>query len=135
MTRNVVHTTQAPQAVGPYSQAIRSEQFVFVSGQIPLDPASGALIEGDIGAQTRRVLHNLQAILETAGSSLSQVVKTTVFLADINDFAAMNAAYEAFFPTDPPARSAFQVGALPKGAQVEIEAIALLGASTPSASD
>jgi 2-iminobutanoate/2-iminopropanoate deaminase len=125
-THKVIQTVLAPQAVGPYSQAIRAEGLVFVSGQIPLDPGSGELIEGDIAAQTRQCLRNIQAILEVANSSLAQIVKTTVFLADINDFAAMNAAYAEFFPNDPPARSAFQVAALPKGARIEIEAIATL---------
>jgi 2-iminobutanoate/2-iminopropanoate deaminase len=125
-THKVIQTVLAPQAVGPYSQAIRTEGLVFVSGQIPLDPGSGELIEGDIAAQTRQCLRNIQAILEVANSSLAQIVKTTVFLADINDFAAMNAAYAEFFPNDPPARSAFQVAALPKGARIEIEAIATL---------
>jgi 2-iminobutanoate/2-iminopropanoate deaminase len=125
-THKVIQTVLAPQAVGPYSQAIRAEGLVFVSGQIPLDPGSGELIEGDIAAQTRQCLRNIQAILEVANSSLAQVVKTTVFLADINDFATMNAAYAEFFPNDPPARSAFQVAALPKGARIEIEAVAAL---------
>lgn len=125
MTREVVSTTGAPQAVGPYSQAIRTENLIFVSGQIPLNPATGDLVEGDIASQTRQVLQNLQAILEAAGSSLAHVVKTTVFLADIADFTAMNTVYGEFFSTDAPARSTFQVAALPKGARVEIEAIAL----------
>ncbi len=123
-THKVIQTVLAPQAVGPYSQAIHTEGLVFVSGQIPLDPGSGELIEGDIAAQTRQCLRNIQAILEVANSSLAQVVKTTVFLADINDFAVVNAAYAEFFPNDPPARSAFQVAALPKGARIEIEAVA-----------
>jgi len=125
-THKVIQTVLAPQAVGPYSQAIRAEGLVFVSGQIPLDPGSGELIEGDIATQTRQCLRNIQAILEVANSSLAQVVKTTVFLADIDDFATMNAAYAEFFPNDPPARSAFQVAALPKGARIEIEAVAAL---------
>ncbi len=127
MQRDIISTASAPQAIGPYSQAIRTEQLLFVSGQIPLDPASGNLIAGDISDQTRRVLQNIQAILEAAGSSLTHVVKTTVFLADIGDFAAMNAVYAEFFPHDPPARSAFQVAALPKEARIEIEVIALVG--------
>jgi 2-iminobutanoate/2-iminopropanoate deaminase len=98
---------------------------VFVSGQIPLDPATGMLVEGDIRVQTRRVLQNVHAVLQDAGSSLAHVVKTTVFLADMNDFAAMNEVYGEFFTHDPPARSAIQVAALPKGAQVEVEVIAL----------
>lgn len=126
-TRTVVNTPAAPQAIGPYSQAIRTDGLVFVSGQIPLDPATGELVVGDIAIQTRRVLQNVQAVLEGAGTSLAQVVKTTVFLADINDFAAMNAVYAEFFPHEPPARSALQVGALPKGARVEVEVVALVG--------
>lgn len=125
MSRTVVSTLQAPQALGPYSQAISVANLIFCSGQIPLDPATGDLVAGDIGAMTRQVLHNLQAVLAAAGSSLSQVVKTTVFLADMNDFAAMNAVYAEFFPSTPPARSTVQVAALPKGARVEIEVIAL----------
>ena len=127
MTRNVIHAVNAPAAVGPYSHAISTGQLVFVSGQVPLDPATKQLVEGDIGGQTRRVLENVQAILAAAGTSLAQVVKTTVFLADISDFAAMNAVYAEFFPQEPPARSAFQVAALPLGARVEIEVIALAG--------
>lgn len=128
MSREVISTTGAPQAIGPYSQAIRTENLVFVSGQIPLDPATGDLVPGDIATQTRRVLQNIEAVLEAAGSSLARVVKTTVFLADMSDFAAMNAAYAEFFPGDPPARSAFQVAALPKGARIEIEVVALRSA-------
>jgi 2-iminobutanoate/2-iminopropanoate deaminase len=125
MSRTVIHTSAAPQAVGPYSQAIHTGDLVFVSGQIALDPATSELIAGDTAAQTEQVLKNLQAILAQAGSSLDKVVKTTVFLANIGDFATMNDVYARFFPADPPARSAFQVAALPKGARVEIEAIAL----------
>lgn len=123
--REVITTAHAPQAIGPYSQAIRTDQLIFLSGQIPLDPASGELISGDIRDQTRRVLQNIQAVLEAAETSLAQVVKTTVFLADIGDFAAMNAVYAEFFPQNPPARSALQVAALPKGARIEIEVVAL----------
>ncbi len=126
MKRTSINSLGAPQAIGPYSQAIRSEQMVFLSGQIPLDPATGELVAGDIADQTRRVLQNMQAILEAAGSSLDQVVKTTVMLADMNDFAVMNQVYAEFFLHHPPARSTFQVAALPKGARVEIEAIALV---------
>ncbi|MCS7061766.1 MAG: RidA family protein [Anaerolineae bacterium] len=123
--RTVIHTDSAPKAIGPYSQAIALDQLVFCSGQIPIDPATGNLIEGDIGAQTRRVLHNLSAVLEAAGSSLQHVVKTTVFLQSMNDFAAMNAVYAEFFADNPPARSTIEVSKLPKGALVEIEAIAV----------
>ncbi len=123
MERAVVQTPDAPQAIGPYSQAINAGNLVFCSGQIPLTP-DGALIEGDVAAQTRQVLTNLQAVLTAAGSSLDQVVKTTVFLADMGDFAAMNAVYAEFFPANPPARSTVQVARLPRDARVEIEAIA-----------
>jgi 2-iminobutanoate/2-iminopropanoate deaminase len=126
MQRSTVATSNAPKAIGPYSQAIKAGELLFCSGQIPLDPATGEMIEGDIPTLTRQVLRNLQAVLEAAGSSLDKVVKTTVFLADMGDFAAMNAAYAEFFTNDPPARSAVQAARLPKGARVEIEAIALL---------
>lgn len=127
MQRSTVTTSNAPQAIGPYSQAIKAGNLLFCSGQIPLDPATGEMIDGDVQTLTRQVLRNLQALLEAAGSSLEQVVKTTVFLADMDDFAAMNAAYSEFFKSEPPARSAVQVARLPKGARVEIEAIAFLG--------
>lgn len=126
MSREVISTPKAPAAVGPYSQAIRVNNLVFTAGQVAIDPEQGKLIEGDIAAQTRQVLTNLSAVLEAAGSSLSQVLKTTVFLKDIHDFAAMNAVYAEFFPEKPPARSAVQVAALPLGALVEIEAVALV---------
>jgi 2-iminobutanoate/2-iminopropanoate deaminase len=126
MSRTIVQTNAAPQAIGPYSQAVRAGQFLFVSGQIALDPVSGELLAGSAAAQTTRVLHNLQAILEAAGSSLEHVVKTTVFLASMDDFAAMNEVYGTFFEHEPPARTTIAVAALPKQAQVEIEAIALL---------
>ena len=125
MERRIIHTDNAPKAIGPYSQAIRSGEFIFCAGQIPLDPATMKLVEGDITVQTRRVLTNLSNVLEAAGSSLSRVVKTTVFLADFNDFAAMNAVYAEFFGEQPPARSTIQAGRLPAGALVEIEAIAV----------
>ncbi|NJN67741.1 MAG: RidA family protein [Chloroflexaceae bacterium] len=125
MQRTVIHAQLAPPAIGPYVQAVGAGPLVFVSGQIPLDPDTGELVGPDIALQTRRVLQNLQAILEGAGSSLDRVVKTTVFLTDIGDFAAMNQVYAEFFPHAPPARSAVQVAALPRGASIEIEAIAL----------
>ena len=124
MERTVVSTTNAPQAIGPYSQAVAAGSFVFVSGQLPIDPATGALLEGDIGAMTRQIFANLAAVLTAAGSSLERVVKVTVFLADLNDFQAMNAAYAEFFPAAPPARSTVQVARLPRDARIEIEAIA-----------
>jgi 2-iminobutanoate/2-iminopropanoate deaminase len=127
MSRTVVTTTEAPVASGPYSQAIVANGFVFVAGQIPLDPASGQLVEGDVQAQTQRVLLNVQAILTAAGSSMEKVVKTTVFLQNVGDFAAMNQVYATFFPNVPPARSTIEVAKLPRtGALVEIEAIAIL---------
>jgi 2-iminobutanoate/2-iminopropanoate deaminase len=125
MERRVIHTANAPKAIGPYSQAIRTADLIFTAGQIPLDPATMKLVEGDITAQTRQVLTNLGNILEAAGSSLSRVMKTTVFLADFNDFQAMNTVYAEFFGEQPPARSTVQVSRLPAGALVEIEAIAI----------
>jgi len=125
MTRRAVSTTAAPSAVGPYSQAITTDDLVFCSGQVGLDPATGELVVGGLEAQTERVIRNLQAVLDAAGCGLGDVVKTTCFLADINDFAAFNAVYAAFWPEPPPARSTFQVAALPKAARVEIEAIAV----------
>jgi len=127
MQRERISTTDAPGAIGPYSQAIATGNFVFCSGQVPLEPASGALVEGDVHAQTRRALENLSGVLNAAGSSLAQVVKTTVFLVSMGDFTAMNEVYAEFFPGDPPARSTIAVTELPKGARVEIEAIALRG--------
>ncbi len=127
MNRSVISTAQAPQALGPYSQAIATDSLVFLAGQLPLDPATGNLVEGDVGEMTRQILRNLSAVLEAAGSSLDKVVKTTVFLSDLNDFATMNTAYAEFFPNDPPARSTVQVARLPRDARVEIEAIALRG--------
>lgn len=120
-----LHTDDAPKAIGPYSQAIRAGGFIFCAGQTPLDPASMQLIEGDIEAQTRRVLQNLAAVLAAAGSGLDRVVKTTVFMQDLGEFARMNAVYAEFFPAIPPARSTVQVAGLPRGAQIEIECIAL----------
>jgi 2-iminobutanoate/2-iminopropanoate deaminase len=124
--KKIIQTEKAPKAIGPYSQAIRTEFMVFTAGQVGLDPASGELVEGGIEAQTRRVLTNLKNVLEAADSGLNYVVKTTVFLKDMNDFAAMNSVYGEFFPENPPARSTVAVAALPKGALVEIEAIAML---------
>lgn len=123
--KSVIATTAAPGAIGPYSQAIEANGFVFVSGQIPLDPATGAFVPGGVDAQAEQSLKNLQAVLSAAGCSLGDVVKTTVFLTNMQDFAAVNAVYAKFFEHECPARSAVQVGALPKGAMVEIEAIAV----------
>jgi len=125
--KRAVTTDGAPKAIGPYSQAVVAGGFVFCSGQIPLDPATGEMVAGDVEAQTRRVLENLRAVLEAAGSGLDRVVKTTVFLADMGDFPAMNQVYAGFFGDVPPARAAVEVAALPKGARVEIEAVALAG--------
>lgn len=125
--KEVIKTPKAPGAIGPYSQGIKAQGFLFLSGQIPLDPASGQVVAGDIRVQTERVLKNLQAVLEAAGSSLAAVVKTTVFLADFNDFAAMNEVYGGFFPTDPPARSTVQAARLPRDVKVEIDLIAAVG--------
>lgn len=124
--RTVIATDQAPAAVGPYSQGIRAGKFVFTAGQIPMDPATGKLVGGDIQAQTRRVLQNVQAVLEAAGASLANVVKVTVFLLDMGNFKAMNEVYAEFFTENPPARSAVQAAALPLGVDIEIEAIALI---------
>lgn len=120
----VIHTQQAPAAIGPYSQALRAGNLVFVSGQIPIDPQTGQLVSGSISEQTERVLQNLRVILTAGGASLTDVVKTTIFLADMNDFAEVNQAYGRFFPSNPPARSTVQVARLPKDARVEIEAVA-----------
>ena len=124
--REVVTCSNAPAAIGPYSVAIATESMVIVSGQLGIDPKSGAIVEGGIQAQTRTALTNLKSVLESAGSSLESVVKTTVFLTDMAQFAEMNAIYAEFFTSDFPARSAIQVAALPKGGIVEIEAIAVL---------
>jgi 2-iminobutanoate/2-iminopropanoate deaminase len=125
MTKRSVKSDKAPAAIGPYSQAIVAEPFIFAAGQAGLDPASGALVSGGIEEQTRRALDNLKAVLEAAGSSLDKAVKTTVFLIDMGDFAAMNGVYARYFTGDFPARSTVAVAALPKGARVEIEVIAI----------
>jgi len=123
--RRPVHTEQAPKAIGPYSQAIATGGFVFTAGQIAIDPDTGEIVDGGIAAQTRQVLTNLKNILEAAGASMASVVKTTVFLQDMSDFATMNQVYSEFFAKEPPARSTVAVAALPKGGLVEIEAAAL----------
>lgn len=124
--REIVSTDQAPKAIGPYSQAVRSGGFVFASGQIPIDPATGEFVAGGIAEQTEQVLKNIAAVLEAAGSDLGRVVKTSVFLADMTDFAAMNEVYGRFFSEQPPARSTVQAARLPRDARVEIDAIALI---------
>ena len=125
MSKRVISTEGAPRAVGPYSQAIAVDGFVFASGQIPLDPATGKLVESaDIGDHVQRVMENLKAVLEAAGSGLERAVKATIYLADIGDFPAVNRAYAAYFADAPPARATVQVGALPLGARVEIDMVA-----------
>jgi 2-iminobutanoate/2-iminopropanoate deaminase len=123
--REVISTKDAPQAIGPYSQAIRANGLVFVSGQVAIDPATQQVINGDIAAQTDRVLKNLSAILKAAGSGLEKVVRSTVFLKDMGDFAAMNEVYGRYFTSSPPARSTIQAARLPKDVLVEIDVIAL----------
>jgi 2-iminobutanoate/2-iminopropanoate deaminase len=124
--REAVSTPAAPAAIGPYSQAIRAGGLLFVSGQIPLDPATGQMVDGSIADQTRRVFENLQAILEAAGTSFARVARTTVYLADMSDFAAMNDVYGTYFESPAPARSTVQAARLPKDARVEIDLIATL---------
>ena len=124
--REIIETTGAPKAIGPYSQAIRAGGMVFASGQIPIDPQTGEFVAGGVAEQTAQVLRNLSAVLEAAGASLGQVVKTTVFLADMNDFAAMNEVYGRYFKSEPPARATVEAARLPRDARVEIECIAVL---------
>jgi 2-iminobutanoate/2-iminopropanoate deaminase len=126
VARIPITSSGAPAAIGPYSQAIRAGELLFVSGQVPLDPATGELIEGDVAAQTHRVLQSLEAIVRAAGATLDDVVKTTVYLADMNDFVAMNRVYATWFANPAPARAAVQVARLPKDAQIEIDAIVRL---------
>ncbi len=124
--RQAISTDGAPRAIGPYSQAVRAAGFLFVSGQVALDPATGQIVAGGIGAETRRVMENIGAILQAAGSSFEQVVRTTVYLADIGEFAGMNEVYGQYFSTPAPARSTIQAARLPRDARVEIDVIALL---------
>ena len=124
--REIVSTDQAPRAIGPYSQAIRAGNLLFCSGQIPIDPATGEFVSGGVAEQTEQVLRNLSAVLAAGQSSLNQVVKTTVFLADMDDFTAMNEVYGRFFGVYPPARSTVEAARLPRDAKVEIDAIALV---------
>jgi len=126
VTRQAVATDAAPKAIGPYSQAIRAGSLLFLSGQVPLDPATGALVPGDITAQTHRVMQNLKAVLEAAGSSLDAVVKTTIFLADLGDFKTVNEVYGGYFTAPAPARATVQVARLPLDARVEIEAVSVI---------
>lgn len=127
MNRKAIHTDSAPQAIGPYSQAIRIGDLIFTAGQVALDPATGVLVDGGIEAQTRQVLANLKAVLEAAGSDMDRVIKTTVFMINLGEFTKMNSIYAGFFPNNPPARSTVQVVALPRGAEVEIECVAAVG--------
>jgi 2-iminobutanoate/2-iminopropanoate deaminase len=122
--REAVTTPAAPQAIGPYSQAIRAGDLLFVSGQIPLDPATGVLVAGDVATQTHRVMQNVRAIVEAAGASLDDVVKTTIFLADLNDFAVVNEVYGSYFRPPAPARATVQVARLPRDVRIEIDAVA-----------
>lgn len=125
MSKTVVSTAAAPAAIGPYSQAITAQGVVYCSGQVPLEPASGELVDPAVAGQTRRCLENLSAVLDAAGTSLSRVVKVTAYLTDMGDFSEFNTVYAEFFTTDPPARATVGVAALPKGARVEVECIAL----------
>lgn len=125
MKRTIISTAAAPAAVGPYSQAVRIGDLVYTAGQIPLDPATGSMVPGGIEEQTRQVLNNMSAVLEAAGSGMDRIVKMTVFMTDLGQFAQMNAVYAEFFPGDPPARSAIEVSALPLGADIEMEAVAV----------
>ncbi len=127
MTKEIISTQKAPKAIGPYSQAVKANAVIYCSGQIPLDPAAMTNVEGGIAIQTRRVLENLSEVLAAGGSSLDRVVKTTVFLKDMNMFAEMNAVYGEFFKNEPPARATVEVARLPKGVLVEIEVVALCG--------
>jgi len=123
--REIVSTEHGPKAIGPYSQAIKANGLIFISGQVPFNPATGQLIEGNIAQQTERVLENLRGIVEAAGSSMHKAVKLTVFLKDMNDFAAMNEVYSRYFPAAPPARSTVEVARLPRDVRIEIDLIAL----------
>jgi len=126
MKKEILSVPGAPAAIGPYSQAVRAGELVFTSGQIPIDPATGAAVEGDVRAQAGRALENLKTVLEGSGSCLERVVKTTLFLKSMADFPAVNEVYGAFFSQEPPARATVEVAALPKGVLVEIEAVALV---------
>jgi 2-iminobutanoate/2-iminopropanoate deaminase len=133
--KKIISTNEAPAAIGPYSQAVRSGRFLFCSGQIPLDPKSGEIVSGDIATQTRRVLDNIAAILQVEGLTFDHVVKTTIFLTNLDDFQTVNDIYGSYFKQDPPARSTVQVSALPRGANLEIEVVAASGDTEQSAYD
>lgn len=126
MDKVVIHTTEAPKAIGTYSQGIKSDNFVFTSGQIPINPQSGELIKGDFKSEVKQVLINLNGVLKGGGSSLQQAIKLTVFLTDLSHFAQVNEIFNEFFPDNPPARSAVQVSALPMNARIEIDAVGLV---------
>ena len=132
--KKIISTNDAPAAVGPYSQAVRVGAMVFCAGQIPLDPKTGQIVTGDIGAQTRRVMDNITAVLKAEGLNFDHIVKTTIFLTDLGDFQTVNETYGSYFKQEPPARSTVQVSALPKGAHVEIEVIAMVEENTADAS-
>ena len=125
MSKDIIETQNAPAAVGPYSQAVKAQGLLYISGQLPLEPATGVMVENDMQTQTRRVLDNLQQILEAAGSSLEQTLKVTIFLTDMQQFSVVNDIYASYFSSNPPARACVEVSALPKGALVEMEAVAL----------
>lgn len=125
MARDVIHSEKAPKAIGPYSQAIRTGNTVYLSGQIPLDPATGELVPGDVSAQTQQVMNNLEAVLAAAGCTFANVVRCGIFLTDLGDFGKVNEIYGRYFPQNPPARATVQVAALPRGARVEIDCIAV----------
>lgn len=127
MPKQPIKTPRAPAAIGPYSQGVRAGGFIFISGQIPLDPTSGEVVNGDVAQQTDRVMRNIRAILDDSGGTLEDVVKTTIFLADMNDFATVNEVYGRYFSSEPPARATVQVARLPKDVKVEIEAVAYVG--------
>ena len=125
MEKKIISTDKAPKAIGPYSQAVEVGEFLFLSGQIPIDPSTGDMVEGDFQAQTRRVMENLKAVLESRGLRMESVVKTTIFLTDMGKFSQVNEIYGSYFSENPPARSTVQVGGLPRGAAIEVEAVAL----------
>ena len=131
MSKTILSSRDAPPAIGPYSQAVRAGQLLFASGQIPLDPSSGSIVEGDVTAQTRRVMENLRAVLKAGGLSLADVVRTTIYLIDLNDFTKVNDAYGSYFEKPYPARATVQVARLPRDARVEIDAIAAYPPSPP----
>lgn len=126
MDKNIISTEKAPAAIGPYSQAVKSGNFLFASGQIPIDPATGQIVEGGIEEQTRQVLENVKGLLESLGASMDNIVKTTLFISDMNDFAAINNIYASYFKQSPPARSCVEVSRLPKDVKIEMEFIASL---------